>query len=333
MMEGVWRYNLADILVLLVLPDLVEGSSMRVVSAKSSQCMDHENTVESALACSSENKLDIVSLSSGNVKLCCIFTLGNVISHSPDMDFVLKLVEEEFLRSRKIVGPPFSLKSLLEDICIRSYELSNDCTNNSLISTSSEVISREQSVTIKSVETSEVHENDVKRHAQVYIDDITKGKENVKISLVDQHCSQQLPTFFYISRNIIYQKAIVNISLARISDEDCCPGCSGDCLSSQVPCACARVTNGEFAYTNDGLLKSDFLSACCSQNRFIYCQDCPIERANNKRKPAKCSGHSVKKFIKECWSKCGCSMQCGNRVVQRGITRSLQVKLIDNFHF
>ncbi|KAG8043756.1 hypothetical protein GUJ93_ZPchr0458g22336 [Zizania palustris] len=38
-----------------------------------------------------------------------------------------------------------------------------------------------------------------------------------------------------------------------------------------------------------------------------------------------CRGHLARKFIKECWSKCGCNMQCGNRVVQRGITCNLQV--------
>ncbi|XP_057515841.1 histone-lysine N-methyltransferase SUVR4 isoform X3 [Amaranthus tricolor] len=273
-----------------VLSDLMEGSKL-------SQCVDYEN------------RFDIVSLPSGEVKLCCIFRLGKVTPHTPDIDAVINLVEEEFLRSRTIVGPPFSLKSLLVDIC----------------TTSLQVINQEGSMA-PNTETSWVFQNGLKRHPnQVYVDDITKGEENVKISLVDERGNMKLPEFFYIPRNIIYQKAIVNISLARISDEDCCPVCSGDCLSSQVPCACARVTNGEFAYTNDGLLKSEFLTACCSENQYIYCQDCPIERIKNQSKPAKCSGHSVRKFIKECWSKCGCSMQCGNRVVQRGITRNLQV--------
>ncbi|KEH42259.1 SUVR2 histone-lysine N-methyltransferase [Medicago truncatula] len=40
-----------------------------------------------------------------------------------------------------------------------------------------------------------------------------------------------------------------------------------------------------------------------------------------------CKGHLVRKFIKECWRKCGCDMQCGNRVVQRGLSRKLQVFL------
>ncbi|XP_048499433.1 probable inactive histone-lysine N-methyltransferase SUVR2 isoform X2 [Beta vulgaris subsp. vulgaris] len=329
--------------------DLVEGSSTGHMCAKLSQCVDDENIKESASACNfqrSEHKFDIVSLPSGDVKLCCVHALDKATSHVQDMDAVLKLVEEEFLRSHKIVGPPFSLKSLLEDICKRFCELANDCTNQSLVrKTSPEDFSQHilccskesagvpvarKSLEVQNekdpeTETSQAFGNRVKRHPQLYVDDITKGEENVKISLVDERNNRQPPKFFYIPKNLIYQKAIVNISLARISDEDCCPSCSGDCLSSPVPCACARVTNGEFAYTNDGLLKSEFLKACINENKYVYCHDCPVERAKNERKPENCKGHSVKKFIKECWSKCGCSTQCGNRVVQRGISRNLQV--------
>lgn len=335
--------------LLEVLPDLVEGSSTGHMCAKLSQCVDDENIKESASACNfqrSEHKFDIVSLPSGDVKLCCVHALDKATSHVQDMDAVLKLVEEEFLRSHKIVGPPFSLKSLLEDICKRFCELANDCTNQSLVrKTSPEDFSQHilccskesagvpvarKSLEVQNekdpeTETSQAFGNRVKRHPQLYVDDITKGEENVKISLVDERNNRQPPKFFYIPKNLIYQKAIVNISLARISDEDCCPSCSGDCLSSPVPCACARVTNGEFAYTNDGLLKSEFLKACINENKYVYCHDCPVERAKNERKPENCKGHSVKKFIKECWSKCGCSTQCGNRVVQRGISRNLQV--------
>lgn len=166
---------------------------------------------------------------------------------------------------------------------------------------------------------------------QQYLDDITKGSENVKISLVDETGHGRLPKFNYIPHNLIYQNGNVNISLARIADEDCCSSCSGDCLSSPIPCACARETGGEFAYTRQGLLTEDFLGACLFRDRepqehhFVHCEDCPIERSRDKNMPEKCRGHLVRKFIKECWRKCGCNMQCGNRVVQRGITCKLQV--------
>ncbi|CAK9161945.1 unnamed protein product [Ilex paraguariensis] len=163
------------------------------------------------------------------------------------------------------------------------------------------------------------------------INDITKDTEKVSISLLDETGSEHLPYFVYIPQNIIYQNAYVHVSLARIADEDCCSSCIGNCLLSSVPCACARDTGGEFAYTPQGLLKEEFLRACISMNQepqnhyHFYCQDCPIERAKNRYRPEKCKGHLVRKFIKECWRKCGCNMQCGNRVVQRGITCKLQV--------
>ncbi|PKU75873.1 Histone-lysine N-methyltransferase SUVR4 [Dendrobium catenatum] len=162
--------------------------------------------------------------------------------------------------------------------------------------------------------------------------DIAKGEEIVRISLINEFTSEKFPAYFhYIARNAVYQNAHVNFSLARIDDEDCCLNCFGDCLSAPIPCACTRETGGEFAYTMDGLLKAEFLNECISMNRdpykrhHIYCKDCPIEKSKNEHTPEACKGHLVRKFIKECWIKCGCSKQCGNRVVQRGISRNLQV--------
>ncbi|XVF42345.1 hypothetical protein PTKIN_Ptkin01aG0354200 [Pterospermum kingtungense] len=159
------------------------------------------------------------------------------------------------------------------------------------------------------------------------ISDITKGTENVKLSLVDEIGNQDLPKFIYMRHNVIYQKAYVHVSMARVADEDCC---SGDCLSVPIPCACAHETGGEFAYTPEGQLREEFLRACMSmkmepqEHHFVYCQDCPLEKSKNEFKPEKCRSHLVRKFIKECWIKCGCDMQCGNRLVQRGIACKLQ---------
>ncbi|KAJ9540242.1 hypothetical protein OSB04_026748 [Centaurea solstitialis] len=162
------------------------------------------------------------------------------------------------------------------------------------------------------------------------IKDITRGTEKMKISLIDE-VGIQLPKFVYIPQNTPYQDAYVHFSLARIADDGCCSRCIGDCLSSRVPCACSRETGGEFAYTPQGLLKDEFLEACISMNlepqnhHLFQCQDCPLERAKNVQNPEPCKGHLLRKFIKECWRKCGCTMECGNRVVQRGPTCKLQV--------
>nr|XP_043633573.1 histone-lysine N-methyltransferase SUVR4 [Erigeron canadensis] len=161
------------------------------------------------------------------------------------------------------------------------------------------------------------------------VEDIAKGTETIRISLIDE-VGIELPKFVYIQQNTKYQDAYVSFSLARIAEDGCCIKCKGDCLSSRVPCVCSSETGGEFAYTPEGLLKDKFLDACVSMNHdpenhhLFHCQDCPLERAMNGHNPA-CKGHLLRKFIKECWRKCGCSMDCGNRVVQRGITCKLQV--------
>ncbi|ESQ49643.1 hypothetical protein EUTSA_v10020577mg [Eutrema salsugineum] len=173
--------------------------------------------------------------------------------------------------------------------------------------------------------------NGARKRRYKKISDISKGSESVEISLVDDVGTEKVPEFTYIPHNIVYQNAYVHVSLARISDQDCCADCKGDCLSADFPCACARETNGEYAYTKEGLLKEEFLDTCLKMkkapdtfNKF-YCQECPLERDHDKGTHAKCDGHLIRKFIKECWRKCGCDMLCGNRVVQRGIKCELQV--------
>ncbi|KAL7225074.1 hypothetical protein ACSBR1_020387 [Camellia fascicularis] len=160
--------------------------------------------------------------------------------------------------------------------------------------------------------------------------DIAKGQERVVISLVNEVNNECPPSFHYIPKNAVFQNAYVNFSLARIG-ENCCSICLGDCLSSSTPCACANETGGDFAYTLEGLVKDEFLEECISMNRdpqkhcHFYCKECPLERSKNDDIIEPCKGHLVRKFIKECWWKCGCSKQCGNRVVQRGISCNLQV--------
>lgn len=160
--------------------------------------------------------------------------------------------------------------------------------------------------------------------------DIAKGQENVVIPLVNDVNKEYPPSFQYIPQNVVFQNGYVNFSLARIG-ENCCSNCFGNCLSSPTPCACANETGGEFVYTLEGLVKEDFLEECISMNRdpqkhcMFYCKECPQERSKNDDIPEPCKGHLVRKFIKECWWKCGCNKLCGNRVVQRGINRKLQV--------
>ncbi|ESW34587.1 hypothetical protein PHAVU_001G164300 [Phaseolus vulgaris] len=163
------------------------------------------------------------------------------------------------------------------------------------------------------------------------VNDLAKGEERVNISWVNNTTNDLPPPFHYIPQNLVYRNACVNFSLSRIGNGDCCSTCKGNCVLSSKPCPCTNKTGGEFAFTAQGLLKEAFLDECIAINRdsqnYFYCKACPFERSKNDDCLEPCKGHLKQKFIKECWSKCGCGKQCGNRVVQRGISCKLQVFL------
>ncbi|KAF7818470.1 putative inactive histone-lysine N-methyltransferase SUVR2 isoform X1 [Senna tora] len=164
------------------------------------------------------------------------------------------------------------------------------------------------------------------------VDDLSKGEENVRIPWVNTTTSDFPSPFHYLHQSVGFREAHVNFYLSNIGHEDYCSTCLGNCLSSSTPCACANKTGGGYAYTSEGLVKEEFLDECITisrnpQQHQFYCKDCPLERAKNDDCLEPCKGHLKRKFIKECWIKCGCVKQCGNRVVQRGITCNLQVFL------
>jgi hypothetical protein len=259
----------------------------------------------------SKGNIDIASSPLGEVKISlnCDAAFGHPNFHIPNLNGVMKSVEEKYLRTSKTVEPQLSVAKLLDDLCRSFLKMGMNLNRKG----SKQALAEDKKKSFR------------------YVDDITKGSENVKISLLDETNSEDFPKFNYIPCNLMYQSANVNISLARIADQGCCAGCSGDCLSLPFPCACSQDTGGEFAYSSQGLLKEKFLKDCMSMimdpqdHHYVYCNECPIERSKNETKPEPCKGHLVRKFIKECWRKCGCDMQCGNRVVQRGISRKLQV--------
>ncbi|KAL6194698.1 hypothetical protein ACLB2K_035776 [Fragaria x ananassa] len=92
-------------------------------------------------------------------------------------------------------------------------------------------------------------------------------------------------------------------------------------------------SGGGFAYTPNGTLKITFLEECLSviherkQHHYFCCKMCPLENFRKKKSSNACKGHLLQKFVKECWSKCGCNKGCGNRIIQQGISVKLQVFL------
>ncbi|KAL3649787.1 hypothetical protein CASFOL_006190 [Castilleja foliolosa] len=267
---------------------------------------------------------DIASSACGQVKisLTCKLTPSQLNFHFPNAQETLSIARQ-FCNTE---GSHFSLINLLSEFCENYLETISEPDKRSHIN---KTFPRNHThITLEGRKASSSKKRAIRK-----ISDITNGTEKVKISLLDETGGEDWPHFVYCPENITYESAYVHISLARISEDDCCLDCRGDCLSSKISCPCARETGGEFAYTQEGLLSEKFLSTCISiklsedKQPPFYCQDCPLERAKNGNTQEDCKGHRVRKFIKECWRKCGCKMDCGNRVVQRGISRKLQVFL------
>ncbi|XP_024966862.1 probable inactive histone-lysine N-methyltransferase SUVR2 isoform X1 [Cynara cardunculus var. scolymus] len=324
----------------------------------------------------SNAKLDIASSSSGEIKLVlsCNPAHGKPKLSVPNVDAVLKIMEDKCLNSYKVLDPNFSVKKLMNDMCECLLNLGSDSTNeppNARPPTDSSEACADvkDSVSTKGgleagmlqmpklSPPSNGNDNDkqieqngfenMESESLVIVvnnhstpddttsfddaNDIAKGQESLIISLVNEVNSECPPSFHYMHRNAVFQNAYVNFSLARIGDDNCCPNCFGDCLTSSTPCLCALQSGGEFAYTTEGLVKEDLIDECIKMNRdpqnrcLLYCKECPLERSKNEEILEPCKGHVERSFIKECWLKCGCNKQCGNRVVQRGIKHKLQV--------
>lgn len=311
--------------------------------------------------------IDVASSTMGEVKMSLKCSVDPKF-RMPSLEAVFKMVEDKYLHSYKILPPEFSIGSLMNEICQCVVQLGSDhiaehntesdvagngrCSQNEPMTGSIPFVkpiacedggnrkckSAGESFIVEDSENSSVAKQ--KTHLALAnlkpihdVTDISKGEERVRISVANEFASEKCPpSFYYIRGNLVFQNAYVNISVARIGDEDCCADCFGNCLSAPIPCACTRETGGEYVYTPEGLVRTPFLDECVSMNRFpekchkFFCKSsCPLERSRNEASPEPCRGHLARKFIKECWSKCGCNMQCGNRVVQRGITCNLQV--------
>ncbi|XP_071738146.1 probable inactive histone-lysine N-methyltransferase SUVR2 [Rutidosis leptorrhynchoides] len=279
------------------------------------QMVPHEST----------ERLDIASSSSGEIKisLCC----NSVTKSNLSLHDLLNKMEAKCRNSYKFLEPNFSVKELMKDMCECLLEAETDSIVDANGDTDGSIGKKGDCE--NGFEHTESHSNDIR--PVVDVNDISKGQESVMISLVNQVNTECPPAFNYIRNNAVFQNAYVNFSLARIGDDNCCSSCFGDCLTSSTLCACALQSGGEFAYTQEGLVKEELLEECIKMNRdpqkhcLFYCKECPLERSKNDEIVEACKGHSVRSFIKECWLKCGCNKQCGNRVVQRGIKAKLQV--------
>ncbi|CAK7329446.1 unnamed protein product [Dovyalis caffra] len=321
------------------------GTRLHFEKDKSTEERVHEGVPNSS-------QFDIASSANAEVRVSLICnSSGNSYFRQQGLDAVLREVEDECRKTYGIQNPDFSLVRLMEKVCQFFLEIdsgSSDETRRKFCDTpkqsdEKDVLKDDNRVNsalepIKVLQNPQSSEQQIKeavlqKKYPLYLKDISRGEDNIPIPLVNESSTLELPDFIYIKNNMVYQDGHVDFSLARISEDNCCAQCRGDCLSSALPCACAAETGGEFVYTQEGLLKEEFLDEVIAvsldpqRKHFYYCEICPLQNDPQERygKIKRCKGHLTRKFIKECWSKCGCNKKCGNRVVQRGIQVALQV--------
>ncbi|KAJ0010134.1 hypothetical protein Pint_33685 [Pistacia integerrima] len=282
----------------------------------------------------SHSSLEIASSTLGEVRisLTCNSAVGSPNFHKPTLDELIELMEQRCLRSYKITDPNFSVMNVMKDVCECYWEIATNSSHESQervsVMASLDLLrkSTAQDALLFGVLQCQLNADELRVLHDVK--DIAKG-QGVVIPWINEINNERLLPFHYISQNLVFQIACVNVSLYWIVDENCCSSCFGDCLSSAVVCACARQS-GKYVYSSEGLLEKEFLDECISmtqdpqQQCLLNCRCCPLERSRNKGIIEPCKVHLKRNIIKECWSKCGCYIQCGNRVVQRGINCKLQ---------
>ncbi|KAH9622288.1 hypothetical protein KSS87_007441 [Heliosperma pusillum] len=309
-------------------------------------------------------KLNIAASSLGKVQISLTYNLvsGEHEMHMPDLEAVLKKVNDNCLKAYKVMNSEFSVTKLMKQLCDCVEELgqtADDSVDNNGLSTlplcsslneescgdvavtndrilanslTPPFVSTSLEIVMQS-ERDAIDEMNLK--SIVVVDpydtsDITMGREMVKVSLEKFNC-EFLPTFHYISENVISDNADVKFSLAQFGDQDCCFSCHADCSSLSLTCNCARHNGGELSYTADGLVKEQFVDECVSlvrnpqKHNLTFCKVCQLELFKNEDILDPCKGHLKRKFLKECYTKCDCSQNCGNRVVQGGLRCNLQV--------
>lgn len=340
------------------------NSSVPIPNMEKTNGHVEEGNGENKLAATLEESsaLELASSASGEVKINLSFApaTGGSNLQLPSIDEVRRAMEEKCLRAYKILDPNFSVLGFLNDFCSCYLDLATKPTNSAnqlpenlpFVTMNLDVLKESAARRAVTSEGSNVQMRDVENGAvgdsmglvvvpecQVSADewrvlssisDITLGEEAVEIPWVNEVNVKVPPSFHYISRSLLYLDAAVKFPLGNIRDEQCCSSCFGDCLAPSMACSCATAHNG-LAYTVGGLLQIDFLEECLSEARdpqkhvLQYCKECPLEIAKKEEILEPCKGHLKRKVIKECWSKCGCTKRCGNRVVQQGIHNKLQV--------
>ncbi|KAK6161219.1 hypothetical protein DH2020_004600 [Rehmannia glutinosa] len=274
-----------------------------------SESMEYKNSEAEKIEYDARDtlKLDIASSSRGEAKVSLTVncSLGSDF-RVPSLEAVLKQVEEQCLKSYRIPQAGFSLLGLMKEVCECFLAAGTTSTYTEDVKPENEMSSLGNSIDPDS----EIGPAEGTDDQLSLFSKSTISNDPVIIRNLFQ-ISPQIPRFvgsvhLDLSRCSIYLNMDVSgsVKMDRHIKE----------LNSRAPSSSEIVIVQKqrcYHYVKD-----------ITKGQEAYC---PLERSNNGILVGKCKGHVTRKFIKECWYKCGCDMKCGNRVVQRGITAKLQV--------
>jgi hypothetical protein len=156
------------------------------------------------------------------------------------------------------------------------------------------------------------------------IADIARGLENYPIPVVA--CDYAFPAFQYIKTSVVYKAAKIDEDLSNLPHGAFCKcKATGDCLIYPWCDCAARGKNWKFAYTVEGTLRDAFFQAKLKESEIGFLVgDCECMDLRHMGGDEPCTSQRPL-FISECNVKCGCGVDCGNRVVQRGMRWKVEV--------
>ncbi|KAJ6333927.1 hypothetical protein OIU78_010929 [Salix suchowensis] len=226
------------------------------------------------------------------------------------------LGEEKCLRSYKIIDPNFSVLQMLKDMCECFLDLATDSSHES----QERILNVTPALDLlkKSAGVGGIKENDC---IQAYA-----ANPSIDARCFDGMAALQIPRPL---------PPLNGLEVMQLSEVVIANGCSGSGKEKELEDAeygslivvpHHQLTPDEFRSLNyhSDITKGEEMVEIPWSNE-VNSQDCPLERSKNEEMLEPCKGHLKRKYIKECWSKCGCHKHCGNRVVQRGLMCKLQV--------
>ena len=157
------------------------------------------------------------------------------------------------------------------------------------------------------------------------IQDLSRGLEKTPIPVVFSDVG--LPSFQYINTSMVHDRAYVNQTLSSLCEGSYCACPAGDCLTHLVRVYVRQLPTVVALHTWQADSSRMFFSNAESMRPTTVpvTLQCYCTKLRRIESVVTCGVHKSCAFISECNAKCGCHIDCGNRVVQQGMRYGVEV--------